>query len=65
MLTDPVEDLGKAEFVPVHGALDECVSFGARDLDVKAVRLQKDIGGGESDRLIARRGIRGCSRATP
>ena len=53
MLTDPVEDLGKAEFVPVHRADDERVSVQAFDLDAKAVASQEDIGGGESDALIA------------
>jgi len=53
VLTDPVEDLGKAEFVPVHRAGDERVSVQAFDLDVKAVASQEDIGGGESDALIA------------
>ena len=53
VLTDPVEDLGKAEFVPVHRADDERVSLKALDLDVKAVASQEDIGGGESDALIA------------
>ena len=49
MLTDPVEDLGEAEFVPVHRADYECVSVQAFDLDEKAVAPQEDIGGGESD----------------
>src|ERR1700723_2903071 len=53
VLTDPVEDLGKAEFVPVDRAVDERVSIQALDLDVKAVASQEDIGGGESDALIA------------
>jgi hypothetical protein len=53
VLTDPVEDLGKAEFVPVHRADDERVSVRAFDLDAKAVASQEDIGGGESDALIA------------
>jgi hypothetical protein len=52
VLTDPVEDLGKAEFVPVHRAVDERVSVQALDLDAKAVASQVDIGGGESDALI-------------
>jgi hypothetical protein len=26
VLTDPLEDWGKAEFVPVEGGVDECVS---------------------------------------
>lgn len=53
MLTDPVKDLGKAEFVPVHRAVDERVSIQALDVDVKTVASQEDIGGGESDALIA------------
>lgn len=27
VLTDPFEDLGKAEFVPLYRAIDECVSI--------------------------------------
>jgi hypothetical protein len=53
VLTDPVKDLGKAEFVPVHRAVNESVCVQAPDLDVKAVASQKDIGSGESDALIA------------
>jgi hypothetical protein len=53
VLTDPVKDLGKAEFVPVHRAVDESVCVQALDLDVEAVASQKDIGSGESDALIA------------
>ena len=52
VLTDPVEDLGKAEFVPLHRAIDKCVSIQGFDLDVKAVPPQEDIGGRESDALI-------------
>ena len=52
VLTDPVEDLGKAEFVPVHRAIDERISVQALDLDGKAVAPQEDIGGGESDAPI-------------
>ena len=53
VLTDPVEDLGEAEFVPLHRSNDECVSIPAFDLDVKAIAPQEDIGGGERDALIA------------
>ena len=53
VLTDPVEDLGKAEFVPVHRPDDERMSGQAFDFDVKAVAPQEDIGGGKSDALIA------------
>ena len=53
MLTDPVKDLRKAEFVPVHRAVDERVSVQAFDLNVKAIASQKHIGGSESDALIA------------
>jgi hypothetical protein len=53
VLRDPVEDLGKAEFVPVQRAVDERMSVEALDLDVKAVASQEDIGGGEGDALIA------------
>jgi hypothetical protein len=53
VLTDPVEDLGKAEFVPIHRTHDERVSVQGIDFDVKAVPPQEDVGGGESDALIA------------
>ena len=53
MLTEPVKDLGKAEFVPVDRAVDERVSVHAFDLNVKAMASQEDVGGGESDALIA------------
>jgi len=51
--TDPVENLGKAEFVPLHRADDERMSIQAFDLDVKSVAPREDIGGCESDALIA------------
>ena len=53
MRTDPVKNLDKTEFVPVHGTGDERVSVRAADLDVIAVTPEEDIGGGESDALIA------------
>src|SRR5450631_1342013 len=53
VLTDPVEDLGKAKFVPVHRTIDERVSVQALDLEIEAVAPQENIGGGESDALIA------------
>lgn len=27
VLTNPIEDSGKAKFMPLHRALDECLSF--------------------------------------
>jgi hypothetical protein len=53
VLTDPVEDLRKAEFLSVHRAVDERVSVRAFDLNVKTIASQEDIGGSESDALIA------------
>jgi len=58
VLPDPVEDLGKSKFVPVHRAPlhrtnDERISVQALDLDAEAVAPQEDIGGGESDALVA------------
>ncbi len=53
MLTNPFENLGKAEFVPLHRANDECVSILAFDFDVEAVAPQEDVGGGEGDALVA------------
>jgi hypothetical protein len=45
VLTDPVEDLGKAEFAPLHQTIDEGVSIPGFDLDEKAVPPQENIGG--------------------
>ena len=53
VLTDPVEDFDKAEFVPVHRAVDELIPIHAFDLDVEAVAPQEDIGAGERDALVA------------
>ncbi len=53
VLTEPVEDLGEAEFVPFHRPDDERVSIEAVDLDIKSVAPQENIGGGESDAFIA------------
>ena len=54
MVTDPVEDLGKAEFVPLHRGDYECVSVQALDFDVKAVAPQEYIGalGNSSTRVF-------------
>ena len=52
MLTNPVEDLRKAEFVSVHRSEDKRVPVQAFDLNVKAIASQKHIGGSESDALI-------------
>ena len=53
MLADPVEDLGKSKFVTLHRTNDERISVQAFDLDVRAVAPQENIGGGESDALVA------------
>jgi hypothetical protein len=53
MLTDPIEDLGKAKFMPLHRADDERVRVRGFDLDVEAIAAQENIGCGESDALIA------------
>ena len=53
MRTDPVKNLDKTEFVPVRGAGDERVTLRAATLDVTAVTPEEDIGGGESNALIA------------
>jgi hypothetical protein len=53
VLTNPVEDLSEVEFVSIQGAVDECVTFLSFDLNEKAIAPQEDIGGGESDALIA------------
>jgi len=49
VLTDPVEDLRKAEFVSIHRSVDKRLSVQAFDLNVKAIASQDDIGGSESD----------------
>jgi hypothetical protein len=53
ILTNPIEYLDKAEFVPVHRSVDERAAVNAFDLNVKAVTPQKNIGCGEGDPLIA------------
>ena len=53
MLADPIKDLRKAEFVPLDRADDELVSVQVFDFDVEAVAPQEDIGGSESDALVA------------
>jgi len=52
VLTDPVENLSKAEFVALHRADDERVTIQGFDLHVKAVPPEEDIGGGKSNTLI-------------
>lgn len=52
MRADPVEDLGKAKFVPVHRAIDERVSVQAFDFDIEAVAPQENVGPGESNALV-------------
>jgi hypothetical protein len=52
VLTDPVDDLSKVEFAPLHRAIDESVSLWGFDLDVKAIPPQEDIGGSERDALV-------------
>jgi len=37
MTANPVEDLGKAEFLALHRAADERISVRAVDIDVKAI----------------------------
>src|SRR5580698_1730878 len=53
VLADPVENLGETEFAVIHKAVDKFVpSFGFH-LDIKAVASQKDVGGRESNPLVA------------
>src|SRR6266849_10097372 len=52
-LSYPVEDLSKAEFVPIHRTVDELVSDQAFDFDVEAVPPQEDIRSCESDPFVA------------
>ena len=53
MQTKPLEDAGKAEFVPIHRAANESVPRRPLDLDEKAIAPQEDVGGSEGDALIA------------
>jgi hypothetical protein len=53
MQAKPLEDAGKAEFVPVHRAANESVPRRPLDLDEKAIAPQEDVGGSEGDALIA------------
>ncbi len=52
-LSYPVEDLSKAEFVPIHRTVDELVSDQAFDFDVEAVPPQEYIRSCKSDPLVA------------
>ena len=53
VLTNPVEDLRKAEFLPLHRASDERVSFHGFNLEVETVPPEEYICGGESDAFVA------------
>lgn len=53
ILPDPVENPGKAKFMPVHGAIYKVISGRRVDLDVKAIAAQKNIGGGKGDALVS------------
>jgi len=53
VLTDPFEDLGKAELASVHRAVDKLVPFGGADIDVKTIATQENIRCGEGYALVA------------
>lgn len=53
VLTDPVEDFGKAEFASIHRAVDELVTFWAADIDVKTIATQENIRCGEGYALVS------------
>ena len=53
VLTDPVEDLGKAELTSVHRAVDKLVPFRAANVDVKTIATQENIRCGKSYALVA------------
>ena len=53
MLTDPIEDPGKAEFPSVHRAVDKLVPFRAADIDVKTIATQENIRCSEGYALVA------------
>src|SRR3954453_1658955 len=52
ILSDPVENLGKTEYVSLHRARDKCVSIQAFDLNVKAVASQENISSSKCDALV-------------
>ena len=52
VLSDPVENLRKAEFASLHRARDKRVSLRALDLNVKAVASQENISSGKCDALV-------------
>jgi hypothetical protein len=53
VLTDPFEDLGKAQLASVHRAVDKLVPFRAADIDVKTFATQENIRCGEGYALVA------------
>jgi len=53
VLTDPVEDLGKAEPASVHRAGDKLFPLQAADIDVKTIATQENIRCGEGYALVA------------
>ena len=48
-----MQDLGEAEFVSFHRAIDEIVGGCGFDLDIETVSAQEYVGGGETDSLVA------------
>jgi hypothetical protein len=53
MFSDPVENLGEAEFASLHRARDKCVSVQTFDLNIKAVASQENISSGKCDALVS------------
>jgi len=53
VLADPTENFREAEFMALHGAVDEVVASRGFHFDVAAVTAQEDVGGGEGDALIS------------
>lgn len=53
MMPDPFDNFCKSELVPLHGSVDECLTFRGFDLKVKTVTPQENVRGSESDPLVA------------
>ena len=53
MRANPDKNVGKSEFVSLHRSVNELISRGAFDFDVKAVAPQKNVGCSKCDTLVA------------
>jgi hypothetical protein len=53
MFSDPVEDMRKIEFMSFYRAIDKSMAIPGIHLYEIAIPPEEDVGGGESDALIA------------